>query len=127
VISHFVFLANRLFGPAKITARTVERGSAGTETKLTATIQYPSVAFTIDAGIGGNRDDDNRFAVTGTKGEVAIVDWSKFDYAGDAGTSLPPTSQLDALADMLDGKAHQLATFPEGLAVAELIESLLAV
>jgi predicted dehydrogenase len=126
VISHFVFLANRLFGTGKITARDLVRGSAGTETKLTATIQYPSVAFTIDAGIGGDRDDDNRFAVKGTKGEVAIVDWSKFDYAGDAGISLPPTSQLDALADMLDGKPHQLATFPEGLAVAELVEALLA-
>lgn len=126
VISHFVFLANRLFGTGRIVSCEIERGAAGTETKLVATIQYPAIHFTIDAGIGGDRDDDNRFTVKGSSGDVSIVDWSGLDYAGDAGPALPPTSQLDALADMLDGKPHQLATFAEGLAVAELIEAMLA-
>lgn len=126
VISHFVFLANRLFGTGKLVTAETERGAAGTETKLVAAIDYPTVRFTIDAGIGGTRDDDNRFAVKGSAGEIAIVDWSLLDYAGDAGPALPPTSQLDALADMLDGKPHQLATFAEGLAVAELVEAMLA-
>ncbi|WP_374377473.1 Gfo/Idh/MocA family protein [Dongia sp.] len=126
VVSHFVFLANRLFGAGRLTQCAVERGSAGTETKLTATIAYPELNFTIDAGIGGDRDDDNRFQVTGSRGEISIVDWSLLEYAGDAGPSLPATSQLDALADMLDGKPHQLASFAEGLAVAELIEEMLA-
>jgi predicted dehydrogenase len=126
VVSHFVFLANRLFGPGRLASCEVERGPAGTETRLAAAIQYPDIRFTIDAGIGGDRDDDNRFAVKGDKGEVAIVDWSRLDYAGDAGPALPETSQLDALADMLDGKPHELATFAEGLAVAELIEAMLA-
>ncbi len=127
VVSHFVFLANRLFGPGKLASHEIERGPAGTETKLLATIQYPKVQFTIDAGIGGSRDDDNRFTVKGDKGEISIVDWSGLDYAGDAGPALPETSQLDALADMLDGKPHQLASFAEGLAVAELIEAMLQV
>ncbi|WP_374651203.1 Gfo/Idh/MocA family protein [Dongia sp.] len=126
VVSHFVFLANRLFGAGKLINRKIERGAAGTETRLVAAIQYRYVQFTIDAGIGGTRDDDNRFTVKGSSGEISIVDWSGLDYAGDAGPALPPTSQLDALADMLDGKPHQLATFAEGLAVAELIEEMLA-
>jgi predicted dehydrogenase len=125
VVSHFVFLANRLFGQGTLVSHEIERGPAGTETKLLATIHYPKITFTIDAGIGGSRDDDNRFTVKGDKGEISIVDWSGLDYAGDAGPALPETSQLDALADMLDGKAHQLATFAEGLAVAELIEAML--
>lgn len=125
VISHFVFLANRLFGQGELISHEIERGPAGTETKLVATIQYPRVNFTIDAGIGGSRDDDNRFTVKGDKGEISIVDWSGLDYAGDAGPALPATSQLDALADMLDGKPHQLASFAEGLAVAELVEAML--
>lgn len=125
VVSHFVFLANRLFGQGKLISHEIERGPAGTETKLVATIQYPKVQFTIDAGIGGSRDDDNRFTVKGEKGEISIVDWSGLDYAGDAGPALPESSQLDALADMLDGKPHLLASFTEGLAVAELIEAML--
>ena len=125
VVSHFVFLANRLFGTAKLVDCALERGSAGTETKLIATIAYPDLRFTIDAGIGGERDDDNRFTVTGSRGEISIVDWSQLEYPGDAGPCLPSTSQLDALADMLDGKPHQLASFAEGLAVAELIEEML--
>lgn len=126
VVSHFVFLANRLFGPGTLVASDVERGTVGTETKLHATIQYPTVNFTIDAGIGGDRDDDNRFTVTGSHGEISLVDWRLLDYSGDAGPALPETSQLDALADLLDGKPNQLASFTEGLAVAELIEAMLA-
>jgi predicted dehydrogenase len=126
VISHFVFLANRLFGSGSLVSSEVTRGPAGTETKLTATIQHPMVQFTIDAGIGGKVDDDNRFTVKGSAGEISLVDWSKLDYAGDAGPALSPSSQLDALADLLDGKPNQTATFAEGLAVVELIEAMLA-
>jgi|JI10StandDraft_1071094.scaffolds.fasta_scaffold23971_3 predicted dehydrogenase len=126
VISHFVFLANRLFGPGSLVGSEVERGPAGTETKLLATVQHPTIRFTIDAGIGGKVDDDNRFTVKGSDGEISLVDWSKLDYAGDAGPALPPSSQLDALADLLDGKPNQTATFPEGLAVVELVEAMLA-
>jgi predicted dehydrogenase len=125
VVSHFVFLANRLFGPGRLVATKIERGPAGTETQLRATIQYSGTSFTIDAGIGGARDDDNRFTVRGSAGEIALVDWSKLDYAGDAGPALPASSQLDALADLLDGKSNPLASFAEGVAVVELIEAML--
>lgn len=126
VVSHFVFLANRLFGPGTLLSSNVERGPAGTETQLRATIQYPTLRFSIDAGIGGNRDDDNRFTVKGSDGKIALVDWGKLDYAGDAGPALPGSAPLDNLADLLDGKPNQLATFGEGLAVVELIEAMLA-
>lgn len=125
VISHFVFLANRLLGPGQLQAVTVERAAAGTETKLAAEILHGNIAFTIDAGIGGTRDDDNRFLVRGDRGEIALVDWSRLDYAGDAGPVLPESAPLDALADLLDGKPHGLASFDEGLAVVELVERML--
>lgn len=126
VVSHFVFLANRMFGPGRLLSSELERGPAGTETQLRAIIQYPTIRFTIDAGIGGNRDDDNRFTVKGSVGEIALVDWGMLDYAGDAGPDLPASTPLDNLAALLDGQPNQLATFPEGLAVVELIETMLA-
>jgi len=125
VVSHYVFLANRLFGPGELQQTATKRGGNGTETHLKAEIAYGALPFTLDAAIGGDRDDDIRFAVTGEKGEIAIVDWQKLEYAGDAGPALPPTAHLDALADMLDGKPHRLATLDEGTRVVELIEAML--
>lgn len=126
VVSHYVFLANRLFGPGELKHAETSRGGNGTETALKAEITYGNLSFTLDAAIGGNRDDDIRFAVTGDRGEIAIVDWQKLEYAGDAGPPLPPGAHLDALADMLDGKPHRLATLDEGARVVELIEAMLA-
>lgn len=126
VVSHFVFLANRLFGKGRLGHCKVERGSAGTETSLAAVIDYPKIQFSIDAAIGGDRDDDNRFTVKGGKGEISIVDCSLLDYESDAVPRPPATSQLDAMAAMLDGKPPELASFAEGLAVAELIEEMLS-
>lgn len=126
VVSHYVFLANRLFGPGSLSHAETVRGADGTETALKAEIRHGAIPFSLDAAISGERDDDIRFSVTGARGEIAIVDWQKLEYAGDSGPALPATAHLDALADMLDGKPHRLATLDEGVRVVELIEALLA-
>lgn len=125
VVSHYIFLANRLFGRGRLRNADIIRGSKGIETSLKAEIAHGPITFTIDAAIGGDRDDDIRFAVTGSKGEIAIVDWRQLDYAGDAGPALPDSAPLDALADMLDGNPTELATLDEGYQVVELIEQML--
>ncbi|TDQ80641.1 putative dehydrogenase [Dongia mobilis] len=126
VVSHYIFLANRLFGPGKLQKALVTRPAHGTETALVAEISHGDLVFHLDAAIGGDRDDDIRFAVTGSRGEAAIVDWQHLEFTGEAGPHYPASAPLDHLALLLDGKPNHLATLDEGLAVVELIEAMLA-
>jgi len=125
VCSHFLFQAGRLFGAGRCAEMSVQRGSKGTEVSLQARIEYPGVSLRIDGAVTGDVEDHNRFELIGSKGRAAIVDWQGLDYHG--GASLPAVAPMpDQLADMLDGKPHQLATFAEGAAVTALTETLLA-
>lgn len=129
VVSHYVFLANRLFGPGILRHAQVTRPDHGAESALTAEIRHGDIPFQLDAAIGGERDDDIRFAVIGSDGEVAIVDWQHLDCCGnaiDSGSDHSAATPLDHLALMLDGQPHQLATLDEGVRVVELIEAMLA-
>ena len=126
VCSHFLFQAGRMFGPGRCAASRVARGAAGTETAIAARIAYRGVTLEIDGAIGGAVDDYNRFEVIGTKGRAALVDWERLEYDGSEAMSAPVVPMLDALADMLDGRAHELASFAEGAGVVALIEAMLA-
>jgi len=126
VCSHFLFQAGRMFGPGRCAMRRLERGAAGTETAIAARIAYRDVTLEIDGAIGGAVDDYNRFEVIGSKGRAALVDWERLEYDGPANSLTPIISMLDALADMLDGRTHELAQFAEGAAVVDLIETMLA-
>lgn len=130
VVSHYVFLANRLFGPGILQHATAKRDGTRTESALAAEIHHGNVPFLIDAAIGGDRDDDIRFAVTGSAGQIAIVDWQHLEVSAGLeqhlGPDHPASMPLDHLALMLDGRPHQLATMEEGCHVVELIEAMLA-
>jgi predicted dehydrogenase len=127
VISHFLFVANRMFGPGLLEATCVHRGSAGTETAVHATIRYSDVTLIIDAAISGDVDDYNRFAVTGTRATAALTDWYRLEANGHLSDRIPPLPrQLDALSRMLSGETdHGLAPFEEAAAVVELVEGML--
>jgi len=127
VCSHFLFQAGRMFGPGRCATSRVARGAAGTETAIAARIAYRDVTLEIDGAIGGGADDDNRFEVIGTNGRAALVDWDRLEYDGpEDGIAAPVVPMLDALADMLDGRPHALASFAEGAAVVTLVEAMLA-
>jgi len=124
--SHFLFQAGRIFGPGRCAETHAQRGPDGTETVLRARIDYRSVALEIDGAIVDGPDEYNRFEITGTKGQAALVDWDELDYGGSLDDLPAVPDALDQLAAMLDGKPHQLARFDEGAAVVRLTEALLA-
>jgi predicted dehydrogenase len=126
VVSHFLFLAQRMFGPGQCSAAEMSFGDKGTEIRLAARIQYSGLVLDIDGAVGGERDDDNRLTLEGTKATAALVDWDRLDYAGDAGSPLPESHMLDSLAAMLEARPHELATFAEAAAIVELTESVIA-
>jgi predicted dehydrogenase len=128
VLSHFVFLALRLFGPAEVEAVQIQRTPGQAETALRATLRHTAVCVEIDAAVAGTVADQNRFELRGTRGQAALVDWARLEHDG---TELVARSDgtprtLDALARLLDGHADSgLATADEALAVVCCIERLL--
>ena len=129
VLSHFIFLALRLFGPAVVQHVQLQRLAGQTETALLATLQHANARVHIDAAIAGSLADDNRFELNGRDGHVALVNWAQLERDGTVALprsdSTPAT--LDSLARLLEGHAdHGLATADEALAVVRCVEAMLA-
>lgn len=128
VLSHFVFLAQRLFGPAQVRGAVLERVQGAAETRLAAELVHADITLAIDAAVAGEVTDHNRFEVVGTAGRATLLDWQLLEYQGRTSErvdSLPLT--LDAFAALLEGQGQQgLATVDEGLAVVQVVEALLA-
>ncbi len=128
VLSHFVFLALRLFGPATVQDVQLHRAPGQTETALRATLRHADIQVQIDAAVAGSLADDNRFELTGRHSTVALVNWAQLEQDGQV---LMPRSDstahtLDSVAQLLDGHAaHGLATADEALAVVRCIEAML--
>ena len=134
VLSHFVFLALRLFGPATVTDVALTRvgGRAeNAEDTLRARLVHRDVAIAIDGAVGGTDAatpaDHNRFEIVGSKGTAALTDWSRLDGDGAANDGDAPILDApDRLARLVAGHLdHDLATADEGLAVVRCIEAML--
>lgn len=125
--SHFLFLAQRLFGAGEPRTVCIDRGAGGTEERLHAIIDYRRVTLEIDAAVTGKIEDYNRFEVIGERDSAALTDWYRLDHRGRVGDRMASnSSQLDKLALMLEGRSHCLATFGEARCVVELVEAMLA-
>jgi predicted dehydrogenase len=128
VLSHFVFLALRLFGPATVQVEALDRAPGAAETRLQARLVHEHLTLHVDAAVGGDEADHNRFEVIGAQDRVALTGWSRLEHRGRSSepvVSLPAT--LDALAARLQGRTDTgLATVGEALAVVRCVEALLA-
>lgn len=127
VMSHFIFLAQRIFGPATVEELQLERAPGQTETRVLAQLVHASVRIKIDAAVGGEVADYNRFEVIGQQDRAALTGWSRLEHRGqtsEPGNGIQAT--LDSVAAMLKGRSdHGLASVEEALAVAETVESML--
>ncbi len=128
VLSHFVFLALRCFGPARVEAVRLQRQPGQSETALQCRLVHAGVTVEVDAAVAGEVADDNGFHVQGSQGELSLTRWSTLQWQGqtleqpDGGPQM-----LQAFADWLQGRGPQgLATVQEAAAVADIIETLLA-
>lgn len=140
VLSHFIFVLQRVLGPATVLAAKADYPPDGrsAERALTARLSAGGVPVTVDARIGGELDDFNRMAWTGRDGEVELQGWfgarlsrrtgGEWTDLGDA-AALRQRGQVDQLTQwvaMIEGRLHGLPDFAEALAVQETIEALLA-
>lgn len=142
VISHFLFLTQRLVGPLKLEeARVTYPPGTGSETAIAARLSAGGVPVTISGGVGITlADDHNITRIQGASGAIRLRDWSFAEKLSHVGTwqaaadALPNekmrpltlAGQLDKLAALTRGEAVDLATLEEALAVQEVVEGILA-
>jgi predicted dehydrogenase len=138
VLSHFLFLTQRLLGPLRLgRARILYPGEPGAaETKLSATLEAGGVPVTITGSVGGEVPDHNRWILRGRQGAFELHDWYRLrrringswldvDFGEGSLSAMSQRAQLEALSALLSGGAHRLASFREGLGVQECVEAML--
>ena len=140
VVSHFLFLTRRAFGPLRIERARVAYPEDGktAETALSAELYAGEVPVRLIGGVGTTSAvDENSWIAYGETGALRLHNWyslarQRRGGAWEAVNFGPGTdrqrsysAQLDSLAAMLAGKPHPLATFREGLEVQQTVERLL--
>jgi predicted dehydrogenase len=138
VLSHFLFLTQRLFGPLAIRECRVTYPGDGSaaETAIAARLTAGAVPVTLAGSVGGAVADDNRWRLLGKQGAFELYDWYSLkrringgwldvDFGEGEVRDLSYRAQLDALDAMLAGRPHGLPSFREALAVQECVEAML--
>lgn len=124
--SHFLWLAQRLFGGGVLQSHRVERGANGLETSVVAEFDFSGTPLRLDGKIGGPDEDYNRFRVKGSRSEASLTDWYRLVAEGESDCRTPPLdSQLDELARLLTTGQSRLSSFDEAAGVAHLVEQIL--
>ncbi|MFX1679341.1 Gfo/Idh/MocA family oxidoreductase [Mitsuaria sp. CC2] len=139
VLSHFIFVLQRVLGPARVVRSTVDypADGVGSEQAVEAELVAGGVPVAISARLEGDRADDNRMLWRASEGEIELRDWfgvtqqrqgERVQSMGDAETLRMNgmTDQLSHWSAMLDGHSHSLPGFAEALAVQKTIEAVLA-
>lgn len=142
VVSHFLFLTRRLLGPLTLLEKTVHYPGAGrSEHGVTVRLQAGTVPVTLTGRVGEtDKADHNLWTLEGGAGSIRLRDWAVAErldeagrWTGDPGARsneemrpLVLRRQLDKVAAMTQGLAHDLATVHEAFEVQEIVEAILA-
>jgi predicted dehydrogenase len=137
VLSHFLFLTQRLLGPLRLSECRVDfpQEAGAAETAIAARLVAGSVPVGIAGRIGGEAPDHNRWLLHGRQGAFELYDWYRLkrringgwldvDFGEGSLPALADRAQLDALQAMLSGTPHPLASFREALGVQECVEAM---
>lgn len=140
VLSHFIFVLQRVLGPATVWGGKVVYPSSGNgaETALEADLRIDEVEVRVkgrvDPAVGV--PDRNRMVWRADGGEINLRDWSGVTYRrqgaaerslGDAGAMriAAQLEQMEQWVAMIEGRDHLLPGFDEALAVQETVEAIL--
>ena len=139
VLSHFVFVLQRVLGPAVVrSSRPVyPPDGRSAERSLSARLEAGGIPVEVEARVGGELDDFNRMTLRGSAGEVELREWfgvcrrrhgTEWDSLGPAAElrARGQAEQLMRWVALIEGRPQGLPGFAEALAVQETIEALLA-
>lgn len=140
VLSHWLFLARRLFGTLRVSRIATDYpAEGGSERKVSARLDAGGLPGRLSGEVGGTeRDESLAFTVAGV-GAVRLRDWSVPERSRPDGTwvaspearapeemrPLVLARQLAAVAAMARGEPHPLATPSEAFDVLEAVEAIL--
>lgn len=138
VLSHWVYLTERLFGRAQLrraSARYPDDGLA--ESHLVAELEAGGLPVTVAGSVGGAGPDLVEYTLWGSRQSCRIVDWNRL-LSSDGGKWRPQLThiddprqlgyqlQLDNAAAAISGAIHSMPDFADALSVQILIEEMLA-
>ncbi len=140
VVSHFLFLARRLFGPLHLQSSEADYPvDGGTERRITARLDAGGLPGTLAGAVGAtSKEDHNTFTVHGIA-DLRLRDWSIAERGRPSGEWVPDEDalpnermrplvlrrQLEGVARMTRGEPHHLATLSEAYQVQEIVEAIL--
>jgi predicted dehydrogenase len=141
VLSHFVFVLQRVLGPATVLDSQVgyPADARAAESSLQATLRAGGVTVRVHGRVDAALPvaEHNRMRWQGSRGAIELRDWfgvyrqrpdAAFMAVGDAAQmrAAGQAAQLDQWLAMLEGRAHGLPGYAEALAVQQTVEALLA-
>lgn len=143
VVSHFLFLTERMTGHLNLNAAQVDFPEAGlSERSISADLSQPKLPIRLNGSVGTTeKPDHNTWTLNGSAGSIRLRDWSiaeRYDAASGTWREAPDAipnekarplilaRQLDKVAAMTQGRPHDLATLPEALKVQEIVETILS-
>jgi predicted dehydrogenase len=140
VLSHFIFVLQRVLGPAAVWSGKVRypADGHGAETALQAELRVNDVVVQVSGRVDPTVAvaDRNSMAWRADGGTITLRDWHGVtrQAAGAAeqwlaepvaGRAAGQADQLDHWAYMIEGQPHLLPGFEEALAVQQTIEAVL--
>ena len=138
VLSHFVYLTERLFGPTKVNYSYCRKGASpgSAITGLVAELSCGDLTVNIQGSTLGTGPDVCNYTLWGEHCSYRVhdlhglqittgKDWENANAPGTDPVSSWYQRQYDQIAAMLDGRPHTLPDFAAGLSVQRVIEALL--
>lgn len=140
VLSHFIFVLQRVLGPAAVWNGHVHypADGHGAETALQAELRIDEVVVQVSGKVDPAVavPDRNRMVWVADGGRITLRDWfgvtsrpgggpEQWLVETDAARAVGQVDQLNQWAAMMDGLPHLLPAFDEALAVQRTIEAIL--
>jgi predicted dehydrogenase len=134
VVSHFVYLTERLVGELELISSTVRYpNDENSEVYASARLQSGNILVNLLGTVGGASPDHVEWTLYGTNKSYRLLNWNQLQEGSLDGwqTISPADTQvnqlhMDAIAKMIAGKPHPLPDFEMGLRVQQIIEAILA-
>ena len=138
VVSHYVYLAERLFGPATVADAHVSfpEDPSLCETNFFASLECGGRNVALAGSAGGVGPDIVEFTIWGEKTSFCLWDWNKLksttgsSWQDELRELADPRQDgyhrmLDNFRNALEGRVHTMPSFRTALSVQTVIESIL--